>query len=120
MSGRESGDRGEHRAVLSGGLKRIEQTVRFDAADDYERFMGAWSRAIGEKFLAWFGAPRGARWLDWPATLRRLRAAAPGDGQQWCAALPSCPLTDEHAILTHRQETLFPLQARARHHGGAA
>src|SRR3954454_22536035 len=35
-----------------------------DAADDYERFMGRWSRAIGEKFLAWFDPPGAARWLD--------------------------------------------------------
>jgi SAM-dependent methyltransferase len=41
-----------------------ETKIVFDAADDYERFMGAWSRAIGEKFLAWLGAPRGAHWLD--------------------------------------------------------
>jgi SAM-dependent methyltransferase len=41
-----------------------EIKLTFDAADDYERFMGRWSRAIGERFLAWFGAPRGARWLD--------------------------------------------------------
>jgi len=39
-------------------------TITFDAADDYERFMGRWSRAIGEKFLAWFDPPKGARWLD--------------------------------------------------------
>ena len=41
-----------------------EIKITFDAADDYERFMGRWSRAIGEKFLAWLGAPRNARWLD--------------------------------------------------------
>jgi SAM-dependent methyltransferase len=41
-----------------------EVKITFDAADDYERFMGAWSRSIGEKFLAWFAAPQGARWLD--------------------------------------------------------
>ncbi len=41
-----------------------EAPVTFDAARDYERFMGAWSRAIGERFLAWLGAPRAARWLD--------------------------------------------------------
>jgi ubiquinone/menaquinone biosynthesis C-methylase UbiE len=41
-----------------------ESTIVFDAADDYERFMGAWSRAIGERFLAWLDAPRDARWLD--------------------------------------------------------
>jgi SAM-dependent methyltransferase len=36
----------------------------FNAADDYERFMGRWSRAIGEKFLDWLGASAHARWLD--------------------------------------------------------
>ena len=41
-----------------------EVKVIFDAADDYERFMGRWSRAIGEKFLTWLDPPNGARWLD--------------------------------------------------------
>jgi ubiquinone/menaquinone biosynthesis C-methylase UbiE len=41
-----------------------EVKVAFDAADDYERFMGRWSRAIGEKFLEWFDPPPDARWLD--------------------------------------------------------
>lgn len=41
-----------------------EVKISFDAADDYERFMGRWSRAIGEKFLDWLDAPAGARWLD--------------------------------------------------------
>lgn len=36
----------------------------FDDADAYERYMGRWSRAIGEKFLAWLAPPRDARWLD--------------------------------------------------------
>lgn len=41
-----------------------ETKIVFDAADDYERFMGRWSRAIGEKFLAWLDPPADARWLD--------------------------------------------------------
>jgi ubiquinone/menaquinone biosynthesis C-methylase UbiE len=41
-----------------------EVKITFDAADDYERFMGRWSRAIGEKFLGWLDAPAGAQWLD--------------------------------------------------------
>jgi SAM-dependent methyltransferase len=36
----------------------------FDDADAYERYMGRWSRAIGEKFLSWLAPPRDARWLD--------------------------------------------------------
>lgn len=41
-----------------------ETNVVFDAADDYERFMGRWSRAIGEKFLSWLAPPADGRWLD--------------------------------------------------------
>jgi SAM-dependent methyltransferase len=41
-----------------------EVKISFDAADDYERFMGRWSRAIGEQFLTWLDPPTGARWLD--------------------------------------------------------
>jgi len=36
----------------------------FDDADAYERYMGRWSRAIGEKFLAWLAPPQDADWLD--------------------------------------------------------
>lgn len=36
----------------------------FDDADAYERYMGQWSRAVGEKFLDWLGPPRDAQWLD--------------------------------------------------------
>ena len=38
--------------------------VAFDDADAYERYMGRWSRAIGEKFLAWVAPPKNADWLD--------------------------------------------------------
>jgi ubiquinone/menaquinone biosynthesis C-methylase UbiE len=41
-----------------------EIQVTFDAADQYERFMGRWSRAIGDEFLDWLSPPRNARWLD--------------------------------------------------------
>src|ERR1700743_2854827 len=41
-----------------------EVKITFDDANDYECFMGAWSRSVGEQFLAWFAPPRDARWLD--------------------------------------------------------
>jgi SAM-dependent methyltransferase len=41
-----------------------EVKITFDAAEDYERFMGRWSRAVGESFLGWLDAPVNARWLD--------------------------------------------------------
>src|SRR5215217_3816600 len=46
------------------GKPMAEVKVTFDAADDYERFMGRWSRAIGEKFLVWMAPPAHSRWLD--------------------------------------------------------
>jgi ubiquinone/menaquinone biosynthesis C-methylase UbiE len=36
----------------------------FDDADAYDRYMGRWSKAIGEKFLAWLAPLANARWLD--------------------------------------------------------
>jgi SAM-dependent methyltransferase len=41
-----------------------ETQVAFNDADAYERYMGRWSRAAGEKFLAWLTPPKNARWLD--------------------------------------------------------
>jgi len=41
-----------------------EVRVTFDAADDYERVMGGWSRAVGERFLDWLSPASGLRWLD--------------------------------------------------------
>ncbi len=43
-------------------MKEIK--IVFDDAEAYERYMGRWSRAIGEKFLAWLAPPQNARWLD--------------------------------------------------------
>ena len=36
----------------------------FDDAPAYERYMGRWSRAIGQKFLEWLSPPGTLRWLD--------------------------------------------------------
>src|SRR5262245_35389105 len=41
-----------------------ETRVAFDDADAYDRYMGRWSRAIGEKFLAWLDLPAHRSWLD--------------------------------------------------------
>jgi SAM-dependent methyltransferase len=38
--------------------------IRFDDGAAYERFMGIWSRAVGEAFLDWLSPPSGWRWLD--------------------------------------------------------
>ena len=41
-----------------------ETRVAFDDADAYDRYMGRWSRAIGEKFLEWLHPPQNGSWLD--------------------------------------------------------
>ena len=39
-------------------------TIRFDNGSTYERYMGLWSQAVGDEFLAWLAPPAGAHWLD--------------------------------------------------------
>ncbi len=41
-----------------------ETQVAFDDGSAYHRYMGRWSRAIGENFLAWLDAPAHRCWLD--------------------------------------------------------
>jgi ubiquinone/menaquinone biosynthesis C-methylase UbiE len=41
-----------------------ETRVAFDDGDAYDRYMGRWSRAIGEKFLGWLDPPANRHWLD--------------------------------------------------------
>jgi SAM-dependent methyltransferase len=41
-----------------------ELAQRFDDGAAYEGYMGAWSRLVGEDFLAWLDAAPGQRWAD--------------------------------------------------------
>jgi ubiquinone/menaquinone biosynthesis C-methylase UbiE len=41
-----------------------EKEIKFDDGPAYERYMGAWSRAVGAIFLDWVAPPKNARWLD--------------------------------------------------------
>ncbi|HSM37732.1 MAG TPA: methyltransferase domain-containing protein [Candidatus Limnocylindrales bacterium] len=36
----------------------------WDKGNDYDRFMGRWSRLIAPRFLEWLGVPPGLSWLD--------------------------------------------------------
>lgn len=38
--------------------------IRFDDGAGYERYMGAWSRLVGDTFLDWLAPAPGLRWLD--------------------------------------------------------
>ena len=41
-----------------------EASVAHSDGPSYDRFMGRWSRAAGDMFLAWLGPPKHVRWLD--------------------------------------------------------
>ena len=41
-----------------------ETRVAFDDGNAYDRYMGRWSRAVGEKFLVWLDPPANRHWLD--------------------------------------------------------
>jgi SAM-dependent methyltransferase len=41
-----------------------DREIRFDDGDAYERFMGRWSRLVGEDFLDWLTPAAGLGWLD--------------------------------------------------------
>jgi SAM-dependent methyltransferase len=42
----------------------VSSEIRFDNGAAYERYMGVWSRLVGNAFLDWLDAPAGLRWLD--------------------------------------------------------
>src|SRR6185295_2758609 len=50
--------------VSSADQSMAETRVAFDDGDAYDRYMGRWSRAIAENFLAWLDPPSHRRWLD--------------------------------------------------------
>lgn len=39
-------------------------SIRFDDGAAYQRYMGVWSRMVGERFLDWLAPRPGLRWLD--------------------------------------------------------
>jgi SAM-dependent methyltransferase len=42
----------------------VTEQMRFTDGGAYERYMGQWSRLVGECFLDWLAPPSGWRWLD--------------------------------------------------------
>jgi len=42
----------------------VTNSIRFDDGAAYERYMGAWSQLVADKFLTWLAPTPGQRWLD--------------------------------------------------------
>ena len=94
-----------------------ETRVAFDDADAYDRYMGRWSRAIGEKFLAWLDAPKNLCWLDVGCgtgafTELVIARAAP----EKIVGIDPSPAQLEHAEDDHRAASGLPHRQR---HGSA-
>lgn len=41
-----------------------QPVIRFDDGAAYEKFMGVWSRKVGEQFLDWLAPEKGLSWID--------------------------------------------------------
>ena len=41
-----------------------EQKIRFEDGEAYERYMGVWSRLVGEEFVRWMAPKAGLSWID--------------------------------------------------------
>jgi SAM-dependent methyltransferase len=42
----------------------VTEQIRFEDGAGYERYMGKWSRLVGDAFLEWLAPAPGQRWLD--------------------------------------------------------
>ncbi len=42
----------------------MADTIRFEDGSAYERYMGAWSKLVGNSFLDWLAPEPGLRWID--------------------------------------------------------
>ena len=61
----------------------MESSAKFDAwsaGQNYEQYMGRWSRRIAAKFVEWLGPPRDAAWLEIGCGTGALTAAILADG----------------------------------------
>jgi ubiquinone/menaquinone biosynthesis C-methylase UbiE len=50
--------------IVPDGAAMADPMKFFTDGNAYERMMGRWSRAVGEKFLNWLALPQGLHWLD--------------------------------------------------------
>ncbi|MBB4905124.1 class I SAM-dependent methyltransferase [Actinophytocola algeriensis] len=59
------------------------------AGDEYEAYVGRWSRRVAERFVPWLGVPAGSRWLDVGCGTGALTAAAAAAGATVTGVDPS-------------------------------
>jgi SAM-dependent methyltransferase len=77
------------------------QSIRFEDAGAYERYMGKWSQFVGDTFLKWLAPTAGLRWLD----------VGCGNGAFTEILVERCAPGSVHGIDPSEQQLLY---ARAR------
>ena len=77
------------------------QSIRFEDAAAYERYMGKWSQFVGDTFLDWLAPKPGLRWLD----------VGCGNGAFTEILVARCAPGSVHGIDPSEQQLLY---ARAR------
>lgn len=82
---------------------------RWDQGDDYDRFMGRWSRLVARIFVEWLDIPDGSAWLDVGTGTGAVLHAIAGHGSP--SRLTAVDPSDEFLALAARG---LPIQAEMR------
>jgi ubiquinone/menaquinone biosynthesis C-methylase UbiE len=82
-------------------VTQVNQSIRFEDAAAYERYMGRWSQFVGDRFLNWLAPRAGLRWLD----------VGCGNGAFTEILVERCAPGSVHGIDPSEQQLLY---ARAR------
>ena len=45
-------------------MSSTSDSINFDNADIYEKFMGVWSKLLGSQFIEWLAPAKGQTWVD--------------------------------------------------------
>src|SRR3569833_901522 len=51
-------------AASAVGVSMADPIIRFDDGAGYEKFMGTWSRMVGDVFIDWLAPAKGLKWVD--------------------------------------------------------
>ena len=45
-------------------MSKKPDSIKFDDAELYEKFMGVWAQSLGTQFIEWLAPTKGQTWVD--------------------------------------------------------
>ena len=45
-------------------MSKKPDSIKFDNAELYEKFMGVWAQSLGTQFIEWLAPTKGQTWVD--------------------------------------------------------